>query len=276
MQLTPRYDDAAFLRVDLPLGHPGGPLLRQRRRLIAVLGDLSDAQWATPSRCDGWSVRDVAAHLVSTNQFWAFSMGAALAGEPTRFLATFDPVASPAELVDSTRAQPPAEVLQQLASTTEELAAVVETVEDWSILGEAPPGHVPLRAVALHALWDGWVHERDIVLPLGLDPVEEPDEVLGCLAYSAALSPAFAVATGRGDRGAIAVAGTDPQIHLVVEVADGVVVHDGEAPADALHLSGPSVALLEALSRRGGHRLDAPEHQRWLLDGLATVFDQEI
>jgi uncharacterized protein (TIGR03083 family) len=49
------------------------PLLRQRRRLAALLGSLDDQQWATTSRCEQWSVQDVVAHLVSTNQFWAFS-----------------------------------------------------------------------------------------------------------------------------------------------------------------------------------------------------------
>lgn len=275
MQLMPRYGEEGFLRVELPAGDPAVPLLRQRRRLGSILASLDEAQWAAPSRCAGWSVRDVTAHLVSTNQFWTFSIGAALAGEPTRFLATFDPVASPAELVDATRAQLPAEALDQLTSTTAELAAVVERVEDWSVLGEAPPGHVPLRAVALHALWDGWIHERDIVEPLGLEPVEEPDEVIASLAYCAALSPAFALARGQGERGAIAIDATDPDVHLVVEVDGGVVVHGGDAPAGALHLGGSSVELLHALSMRGPRRVEAPEHQRWLLGGLATVFDQE-
>jgi len=276
MQLTPHYDDAGFLRLDLPLGDPAVPLLRQRRRLAATLAGLDDEQWATPSRCEGWSARDVAAHLVSTNQFWAFSIGAALAGEPTRFLATFDPVASPAEMVDAGRAQSPSEVLGELVSTTEELAMVTSRVDDWSVLGEAPPGHVPLRAVALHALWDGWIHERDIVLPLGLDPVEEPDEVTGSLTYSAALSPAFALAQGRSERGALVIDATDPQVHIVIEVGDGVVVHGGDAPAGALHVTSSAVELLEALSFRGPGRVEAPEHQRWLLDGLAAVFDHDV
>ena len=51
--------------------------------------------------------------------------------------------------------------------------------------------------VAHHALWDCWVHERDIVLPLGLPTAIEPDEVRACLRYAAALSPAFAISSGR-------------------------------------------------------------------------------
>ena len=36
----------------------------QRRELAAVLRDLSEDEWGAPSLCDGWSVRDVAAHVM--------------------------------------------------------------------------------------------------------------------------------------------------------------------------------------------------------------------
>jgi uncharacterized protein (TIGR03083 family) len=36
----------------------------ERRRLAARLDALTDEQWATPSLCAGWTVRDVAAHVV--------------------------------------------------------------------------------------------------------------------------------------------------------------------------------------------------------------------
>jgi uncharacterized protein (TIGR03083 family) len=50
----------------------GGPLDRdqvwqaidaQRLGLADLLDDLSDEEWGTPSLCEGWTVRDVAAHL---------------------------------------------------------------------------------------------------------------------------------------------------------------------------------------------------------------------
>jgi uncharacterized protein (TIGR03083 family) len=277
MLLTPRYDEPSFLQLDLPIDDPAVPLLRQRRRLASLLSGLDDEQWATPSRCEGWSVRDVIAHLVSTNQFWAFSIGAALAGEPTRFLATFDPVASPAELVDAGRSEPSSGVLDRFVATTEAIADAVGGLDDdgWSTLGEAPPGHVPLRAVALHALWDSWIHERDIVLPLGLTPVEEADEIAGCLAYGAALSPAFAVAGGSTRRGAIAVEASNRDVRFVVDVGESVVVGAGDAPTDALRLTGPAVELLEALSFRVPLTCPVPADQQWLLSGLAEVFDRE-
>jgi len=276
MLLTPRYGEPSILRFDLDLGDPSIPLLRQRRRLATLLGGLDEEQWAAASRCEGWSVQDVIAHLVSTNQFWAFSIGAGLAGEPTRFLATFDPVATPAELVASVRSQSPADVLERFVATNEAVADVVADLDDdgWSTIGEAPPGHVPLRAVALHALWDSWVHERDVVLPLGLEPVEEPDEIIGCLGYGAALSPAFTVSRGGERQGAISVEATDPDARFVVEVGESVIVRAGDVPDDALRLTGPAVALAEALSFRVPLPCPVADDHQWLLSGLAEAFDR--
>lgn len=276
MLLTPLYDEPSFFQVDVPLGDPAVPVLRQRQRLASLLAGLDDEQWATASRCEGWSVRDVIAHLVTTNEFWTFSVGAGLGGKPTRFLTTFDPVASPAELVEAGRSQPAAEVLDRFVATNAALAAAITGLDDdgWSALAEAPPGHVPLRALALHALWDSWIHERDIVLPLGLTPVEEPDEIAASLAYAAALSPAVARAGGTTRQGAIAVDATDPDVQLVVEVGDSILIRSGPAPADALHLTGPAVDLLEALSFRSPIPCPVPESHQWLMAGLAQVFDR--
>ena len=275
MQLTPRYGGPPILDLRAAVGDPAEPLVRQRRRLAAVLGGLDDDAWAADSRCAGWSVRDVVAHLVTTNQFWALSLGAALAGEPTRLLATFDPVATPAALVDATRSQPAAEVLAAFVETNDALAAGVAGIDGdgWSMPGEAPPGHVPLRAVVLHALWDAWVHERDVVLPLGLAPVEEPDEIAGCLAYAAALGPVFALTRGTDRRGAIAVEATEPDLRLVVEVGEAVTVRSGDAPAGALSLAGRAVDLVEALSVRAPLPCPVPDGDRWLVQGLVDVFD---
>lgn len=37
----------------------------QRRRIADQLSELDADQWSTPSRCDGWTVQDVAGHLTT-------------------------------------------------------------------------------------------------------------------------------------------------------------------------------------------------------------------
>ncbi len=146
--------------------------------------------------------------------------------------------------------------------------------DDWTELAEAPPGHLSISAVAHHALWDSWVHERDILLPLGILPDEEADEVAASLLYAASLSPAFAIRNGTVRGGTLAVTVTEPTVSLVVEISDRVAVRHGSAEAD-LRLSGGAVELLEALSIRAPLTQSIPEQSSWMLSGLAEVFDVE-
>jgi uncharacterized protein (TIGR03083 family) len=274
VQLTPRYGAGPVITLD---GDPADvlvPAVRQRRRLAAACAAFTDEQWAHPSRCEGWSTRDVLVHLDHTNAFWAYSIAEGLRGEPTRFLATFDPVASPAALVAAAGDASSAQVRDQFLASTETLLDMLESLDDdaWSTVAEAPPGHVSISAVVHHALWDSWVHERDILLPLGLTPDREPDEVGACLRYAAALSPAFAVTMGAGGRGVLALTTSDPDLAVVVDVDRRVAVREGPADAD-LELTGDAVDLVEALSLRRPLDQPVPEASAWLLHGLAEIFD---
>jgi uncharacterized protein (TIGR03083 family) len=240
----------------------------------AVLAGLTDEQWRTPSRCDGWTAQDVAAHLVDVNRFWHLSMTSGVQGEPTRFLAGFDPKATPAALVDAMRALSPAETYAQLTASHDELYRLVAGLDDagWCALAEAPPGHLPVRLLGHHALWDAWVHERDILLPLGLVPIEEDDEILARLRYAAALGPGFALTSAPDARGTLVLEVTDPDARIVVSVDGTVHVHDGDDAGDVV-LRGRAVDVLERLSIRAPFEQDVPAEHRWLLDGLAEVFE---
>lgn len=275
MRLSPRYGDSPIVSIEVR-SPPPHPILQQRRRLEATLRDLSQDEWVSPSRCHGWTAQDVVTHLVSTNAFWALSIQAGVGGEPTRFLGAFDPVASPAQLVDQAKDTPVAETLEQLIASTAALEAVVDGLgdADWDVLGEAPPGHVPIALVADHALWDCWVHERDIVLPLGRPAVVDDDEVLTCLRYAASLGPAFEIGRGRSEPGDVALEVRAPTGRIVVEIrADHVRVHDGPAPAGSATLDGDAVELLEMLSLRDVEAA-VPALVGSLTAGLAVAFDR--
>ena len=278
MLLTPRYDGPPILIIE---GEPGdvlAPVVRQRLRLQAALAALGDDDWQAPSRCDGWNVQDVVAHLIGVNSFWQGSVLAGIAGAPTRILAAFDPVATPPMMVGGMRSLSPAEVLEQFVASNEGYLDAVTDLDDegWGAIAESPAGHVSVRMVGAHALWDSWVHERDILLPLGADPAIEADEVAVCLRYAAALGPAFAISQGAGTRGAFAVDAGDPDVAFVLEIEDSVLVRDLPGLDGAPCLQGPSVELVEALSMRVPLPAAAPPEWRVLLGGLATVFDAEV
>jgi uncharacterized protein (TIGR03083 family) len=240
---------------------------------------LTDEQWRSPSRCEGWSAQDVVAHLIGTNTYWTMSIVAGLAGSPTRVLAAFDPAKTPASMVKPMRSMSPAETFEQFARSNASLFDAVEALDDagWATLAEAPPGHVPIRMVANHALWDSWIHERDILLPLGLAQAEEPDEIASCLRYVAALAPALALSADPSLRGSLAIDATDPEIRIVIDVDTTVVVRADSGPsAAALRLTGRAVDLVDMLTLRTPLNQAIPQEHRWLLDGLATVFDATV
>ena len=274
MQLNPRYGADPVIVFDGSPEAIAEPTIRQRRRLTEALAAFGPDQWAHPSRCDGWSCRDVIVHLDSTNVFWTYSISSGLKGEPTRLLATFDPVASPAELVAASDISD-GDVLERFAASTDALVDLLASLgeDDWSTSAEAPPGHLSISAVTHHALWDSWIHERDVLIPQGLAPDEEPDEVAAALRYAAALGPAFAVERGTGASGVLSIVADDPDVSLVVEIGDRAAVRWGSADAD-LTLTGPAVELLEALSRRRPLDAEVPAEMAWMLDGVAEVFEQ--
>lgn len=274
MQLTPRYHGDPLISIDGPPDAVLGPTVRQRRRMVELLRTLDERQWAAPTRCSGWSVRDLVVHLDSTNTFWAFSVGAGRAGTPSTFLADFDPVASPAQLVARSQDRPEA-VLASFEASTDALEGLLEglTPEQWGTIAEAPPGHVAVTAVVHHALWDSWVHERDVTLPLGLPTTVEDDEVAAVLRYAAALGPALHLSLHGPRRGALALEATAPGVELTVEVHETVHVRDGITGAPDATLRGAAVDLAEALSVRAPAVEGLPPEAAWMTAGLEEVFE---
>ena len=114
----------------------------ERRALVADLAGLSDDQWETPSLCGGWTVHDVAAHLVDNAR--TTRVGIVLAMVRARF--DFD--RQNAAGVARERGAAPAE-------TVERLRAVVDR-------RTTPPAPLDSRLV------EEVVHGEDVRRPLGL------------------------------------------------------------------------------------------------------------
>lgn len=278
MELNPRYDDEPGLRIACGVGEILEPVVRQRRRSVEALRSLTEDEWSTPSRCDGWTVKDVAGHLSSTDGFWEYSLTGGLAGEPTRTLESFDPKATPAQLAEAVAHLSVAETFAEYERSTEALCSLVEavSVDQLATLAEAPPGHVAIDAVLHHALWDSWIHERDILFPMGHDVAVEPDEVACSLRYALALSPSFALWKEPDAVGAVAAVASDPSVTYVARIDGVVTVDDGVPPADGLTIRGTAVDLVEFLSVRAPYSGVIPDDQAWMLRGLADVFEAPV
>jgi uncharacterized protein (TIGR03083 family) len=278
MRITPIYDAPGRITFDGDVSAIAAPVARQRRRFEVMLDGLDEEQWLSASRCEGWAVRDVVAHLIGVNRFWELSVRAGLDGSPTRYLETFDPVAVPRSMVDAMHALTPSEILEQFVDSDAALLDALAQLDadGWSTLAESPVGHVPIWSLAHHALWDAWVHERDVALPLGLPEVIESDEVAACLRYAAVIGPALTTTEAHGAHGVYCVEATDPDVHFTLEINDTIAVHDMPPPDSVACLRGPAVDLVEALSIRMPLPEDTPSEWRELANALATVFDQQL
>lgn len=275
MMLSPRYSGPPVVTI---AGDPGdvlAPLVRQRARLAEIAASFSEEQWRTPSRCAEWSVRDVVAHLAGINPLYVTSALAGLAGIPTRMMAHFDPAASPPQMVGFMDGLSSAEVLDAFVSSNAKLFDTVEALDDagWSSIAESPLGDVSVRLLMSHALWDSWVHERDILLPLGIEPEVVPDEVAASLRYVAALTQGFAFGAAMECRGEFGIEATDPDFHCVMRVEDSVTIELERPTSDMPVLRGAAVDLTEVLSTRAPMPLGAPLEWHRLRRGLEFTWD---
>lgn len=274
MQLTPRYGSNPVLHLDGDPTAIGELMVRQQQRFATALAALSATQWEQASRCEGWSSKNVVEHLAAANAYWELSIRSGIAGQPTEIMAAFDPVVTPRQMVADSASRPD-EVSDAMVASSESLAACLRelTPSDWAVLAESPPGHVTVSTVVHHAFWDSWIHERDVLIPLGLVPVEEPDEVLAGLRYIAGFTPALVLNSGGTDAGAFDVSVTDVDADFHVEIDHDVRVSAGATGADFV-LEGSGVELLEALSFRRPLDQHVPEAIRWAFAGLGAAYDR--
>jgi len=136
----------------------------QRRRLVDLLEDLSDAEWQHPSLCAGWSVRQVAAHVALQNTSWS-----ALPRAVVEVIRTGG-MNSAIHAVACTHAQQPTE-------------RIVEEIRERIGVWRALPT-VSYRESAIDYL----VHLQDIAIPLGRE-VAMPGDVAAVAAERVWRSP---------------------------------------------------------------------------------------
>lgn len=248
-----------------------------RERLRAWLRSLPDDAWNRPTRCSGWDTTGLAEHLISGSQFLGYTLHQAKKGEATRLLAAFDPQETPRMTAAMFSGLGPSDLLDALDETDARVAREVDAFNDadWLAPAEAPPGRVPARVSVNHFLFDSWVHERDLRLPVGESPPIDPSEAAAVLSYVAAIAGAARFAADDRERTAISfdVTTTDLDLCLHVErdaVATTVTIES--APTGGARLAGPVGDLVDyATGRSAGERLQGDRAALAFLRNLADV-----
>lgn len=239
------------------------PWRRHRQRLAAQLEALSGDQWTAPTRCDGWTARDVVSHLITVDGFWVVSLLSGQAGTPTEFIHDFDPTQMPEALVEPMRATPVDELLATFLAGSATFEQTVDSFSDeqWELAAENPFGHVPAWVALAHAHWDSWLHEYDIFA------VDEPAEVeRDELWISLWYSLFFAGVQGGllGDEGSVGPGPREPMAYLLrfdefetgmeLRISERVVmrpVANGTAPVGCAEIDvGSALVLVEQFTGR--------------------------
>lgn len=125
-----------------------------------LCAELSQSEWATPSLCPGWEVRDVAAHLAGIEH--ALCGWSASVEDPP-------PFGGIAQYMETARQWSAAELLSDVRSVLARRRAELEAMADasfetasWTPVGvQSYGGFMAVRT------FDFWVHEQDIRVPLG-------------------------------------------------------------------------------------------------------------
>jgi uncharacterized protein (TIGR03083 family) len=123
----------------------------QRRALVHLLEDLSGEEWRQPSLCEGWTVRQVAAHLALQNTTWSIMPRAVLD------LVRHGGVNGAIHAMACRHAEQPVEAI---------IGEIRDRVGVWR-----PLPTVTFRETAIDYL----VHGQDIAVPLGRTLPMPPD-----------------------------------------------------------------------------------------------------
>src|SRR4051794_34416213 len=149
-------------------------LRSQRQRLPELFRGLRDDEWKSPSRCTEWSVHEVVRHLCDVTLLWLDL----LRGEPFERVAPggIDPRTTPLAWLERSATECPADTIAVFEDASAEIVDLVESIvaSNRADRVDFAYGTIPWSTLVLHLFWDAWVHERDVLIPLGR-PQESPE-----------------------------------------------------------------------------------------------------
>jgi uncharacterized protein (TIGR03083 family) len=129
---------------------------------------LSDAEWAAPTECPGWSVQDNVAHIIGIESM--------ILGRPAPDREIGDlphiknHIGRSNELwVDARRDRSGADVLDEFREVTAARLAQLRALDDAGFAAESwtPAGPGTVRDLIPFRIFDSWVHEQDMRRALG-------------------------------------------------------------------------------------------------------------
>lgn len=151
-----------------------GAVAAQRARTIALLEPLSPQQWDAPA-LPGWRVREVAGHLVASDQGALTGRMLRVGVRPQDDGGLQAVEAWNEEEVHRWSDRPPAEILEGLRTWGRRGVRLFKATPATVLRRKVPLpfGKVPLLFLGQIRVFDEWVHEQDIRRALTFDPAHD-------------------------------------------------------------------------------------------------------
>lgn len=246
-------------------------LIEQWNALATLLDSLTDEQWSQPSNLPGWTVQDIASHVIGTETF--------LLGEtpPARPAEHGEHIKNPVgefneRWVSSLRTRSPEEMRSIFRDviTRREAALGAMTADQWQAETASPVGPTTYARFMRIRVFDCWMHEIDI-----RDALSLPDPSTGHRAQVAFREIPVSLGFAIGKRGK-APEGSRIAIHLTGGLEQTLNVEVAGRAAVVESLSGPATVSLTLDSllfvRLCGGRVDPAAH----LDAIQIDGDVEV
>ena len=132
-------------------------VLAEYRSFGELLANLSEEEWRSPSRCEGWSVGDVAGHVVGQlSDVTALRLDGLGTPEVT------------ARQVEERRGRKASELAEELDAATQTASELIGSFDEDAYNAEGPQGNGQTLGAGLESLWfDTFLHADDIRVALG-------------------------------------------------------------------------------------------------------------
>ncbi|MGW7673779.1 maleylpyruvate isomerase family mycothiol-dependent enzyme [Streptomyces sp. NPDC054775] len=222
----------------------------QRSRVTETLRNLSPAEWSLDSRCEGWSVHDVARHLVDVAEFHRDAL-AGKQGRLTKY-GPFDLPTTPSLWLTDSADQTPAQTVRLLSEVVRDegrwLASRVAVGGD--ALQYGPLGR-PLHwsLMSMHVFWESWIHERDINVPLGIRVEPSPAELRLAVLYGLLIAAQPCAMRGDPLEASFDLVGSPDGLYCVGGTSTDITITPG--PGSTPFARGEMYRVLDGLTGRG-------------------------
>lgn len=239
------------------------------QRLLDTWQGFAPAQWESQSRNEEWTVHHTVRHVADVMERGA----SAVTGEPALGENVFDPRSTPDAWLVTSDGESPVDTIDRFTAASKAFRVGIsdrlgagDNSHSRTVYGTA---HWTVNVA--HVLWDSWLHERDVLLPLGQPALstEEEERLVGLYGLLMALVPSMTFEQSLSTTVQLSGIGL-----RTIEVSCGPgFLGSAEVPAVAAATSGAMPAVIDALAGRGHAVADALPGAPEELGFLAAFFN---